>query len=47
MDRRFESLTIFEFVYRFNRSFMKGNIFDNLIFRMVKVKPCTYKMIND
>ena len=29
----------------YNRSFMKGDIFDNLINRMVKAKPCTYKMI--
>ena len=34
-----------EYAYRFNRSFMKGNIFDNLILRMVKAKPYTYKMI--
>ena len=34
-----------EYAYRFNRSFMKGNIFDNMILRMVNAKPCTYKMI--
>jgi hypothetical protein len=34
-----------EYTYRFNRSFMKGNIFDNLLNRMVETKPQTYKMI--
>lgn len=34
-----------EYTYRFNRSFMKGNIFDNLLNRMVNIKPHTYKMI--
>jgi transposase-like protein len=34
-----------EYTYRFNRSFMKGNIFDNLLYRMVEMKPCTYKTI--
>jgi hypothetical protein len=34
-----------EYNYRFNRSFMKGNIFDNLLHRMMKTPPCTYKTI--
>jgi transposase-like protein len=34
-----------EYTYRFNRSFMKGNIFDNLLHRMIKTPPCTYKTI--
>lgn len=34
-----------EYCYRFNRSFMKENIFDNLMERMIKHKPCPYKMI--
>lgn len=34
-----------EYTYRFNRSFMKENIFDNLLNRMMTSKPCTYKMI--
>ena len=34
-----------EYSYRFNRRFMKGDIFDNLINRMIHAKPCTYKMI--
>lgn len=34
-----------EYTYRFNRSFMKGNIFDNLINRMVITDPKTYKTI--
>ena len=34
-----------EYAYRFNRSFMTGGIFENLIKRMVKAKPCTYKNI--
>jgi transposase-like protein len=34
-----------EYTYRFNRSFMKGNIFDNLLHRMVTMKPCSYKTI--
>jgi transposase-like protein len=34
-----------EYTYRFNRSFMKGNIFDNLMNRMVNTPPHSYKMI--
>jgi hypothetical protein len=34
-----------EYMYRFNRSFMKGNIFDNLLNRMVSTPPQTYKDI--
>jgi transposase-like protein len=34
-----------EYTYSFNRSFMKGNIFDNLLYRMVEMKPCLYKTI--
>lgn len=34
-----------EYSYRFNRSFMKEGIFDNLLIRMVRGAPCTYKMI--
>ena len=34
-----------EYTYRFNRSFMKENIFVNLMKRMVTANPCTYKMI--
>lgn len=34
-----------EYTYRFNRSFMKGNIFDNLLKRMVATPPRTYKSI--
>lgn len=34
-----------EYTYRFNRSFMKGNIFDNLMSRMVKTAPQTYRTI--
>lgn len=34
-----------EYTYRFNRSFMKENIFDNLLNRMMQNKPLTYKMI--
>ena len=34
-----------EYTYRFNRNFMKANIFDNLLNRMMIAKPCTYKMI--
>jgi hypothetical protein len=34
-----------EYTYRFNRSFMKENIFDNLMLKMVENKPCTYKML--
>lgn len=32
-----------EYCYRFNRSFMKENIFDNLMMRMVKTEPCYIK----
>ena len=34
-----------EYTYRFNRNFMKRNIFDNLINRMMNAKPFTYKML--
>jgi hypothetical protein len=34
-----------EYTYRFNRSFMKENIFDNLLKRMLNAKPCPYKLI--
>lgn len=34
-----------EYTYRFNRSFMKENIFENLIDRMIKAKPCPYKIL--
>lgn len=36
-----------EYCYRFNRSFMKGEIFDNLMLRMVKTSPCFIKNISD
>jgi len=34
-----------EYTYRFNRRHMKGNIFDNLINRMMNASPATYKML--
>lgn len=34
-----------EYTYRFNRNFMKGNIFDNLMNRMVNTTPHYYKAI--
>lgn len=34
-----------EYTYRFNRSFMKANIFANLLNRMMQSKPYNYKMI--
>lgn len=34
-----------EYCYRFNRSFMKEGIFENLLERMVKAPPVTYKQI--
>jgi len=34
-----------EYCYRFNRSFMKEGIFDNLLIRMVNAPPVTYKQI--
>jgi hypothetical protein len=34
-----------EYSYRFNRNYMKVNIFDNLLNRMMIAKPCPYKMI--
>ncbi len=34
-----------EYSYRFNRSFMKENIFENLMRRMVLAKPCPYKIL--
>lgn len=34
-----------EYTYRFNRSYMKTDIFENLMHKMVAGKPCTYKMI--
>ena len=36
-----------EYCYRFNRSFMKENIFDNLMLRMIKTSPCYVKNISD
>lgn len=36
-----------EYCYRFNRSFMKEKIFDNLLKRMVFHKPCMIKNISD
>ena len=36
-----------EYSYRFNRSFMKEAIFENLMIRMVKSKPCLIKNISD
>lgn len=36
-----------EYCYRFNRSFMKEGIFDNLMLRMVKAPPCLIKNISD
>ncbi|MGB7393852.1 MAG: IS1595 family transposase, partial [Pricia sp.] len=35
-----------EYCYRFNRSFMKEGIFDNLLKRMVNAPPCYIKNIN-
>lgn len=34
-----------EYTYRFNRNFMKANIFDNLLNRMINAKPYPYKSI--
>lgn len=34
-----------EYTYRFNRSFMRGNIFDNLMDRMISTPPHSYKTI--
>jgi hypothetical protein len=34
-----------EYTYRFNRSQMNGNIFDNLLNRMIDAQPCPYKSI--
>lgn len=34
-----------EYTYRFNRNFMKANIFDNLLNRMMLAEPYPYKMI--
>lgn len=34
-----------EYTYRYNRSFMKEGIFDNLLNRMVQGAPCGYKQI--
>lgn len=36
-----------EYCYRFNRSFMKEAIFDNLLNRMISAKPCLLKNISD
>lgn len=35
-----------EYCYRFNRSFMKETIFDNLLSRMVKASPCYIKNLS-
>ncbi|MCF6356762.1 MAG: IS1595 family transposase [Draconibacterium sp.] len=34
-----------EYCYRFNRSFMKEGIFENLLLRMVDAQPITYKQL--
>ena len=34
-----------EYTYRFNSSFLKGNIFDDLLQRIVLTPPRTYKSI--
>lgn len=36
-----------EYCYRFNRSFMKEGIFDNLMLRMVNTPPCYIRNINN
>jgi transposase-like protein len=36
-----------EYCYRFNRSFMKEKIFDNLLKRMILTEPCLIKNISD
>lgn len=36
-----------EYCFRFNRSFMKEGIFDNLMLRMVQTKPCYIKNISN
>ena len=36
-----------EYCYRFNRSFMKEGIFENLMTRMVNTKPCYIKNISN
>ena len=51
MERQFEHHTehlqayINEYTDRFNRSNMKGNIFDNLMHRMADTPPATFKML--
>lgn len=35
-----------EYCYRFNRSFMKANIFDNLMNRMITAERCYIKNIS-
>jgi hypothetical protein len=37
----------YEYCYRFNRSFMKEGIFDNLMLRMVNTPPCFIKNISN
>lgn len=36
-----------EYCYRFNRSFMKEEIFENLMVRMIKAEPCLIKNLNN
>jgi hypothetical protein len=36
-----------EYCYSFNRSFMKEEIFENLMVRMVKAEPCLIKNIRN
>lgn len=42
---RYLQAYIDEYTYRFNRNFMKENIFDNLLNRMVEAEPCTYNTL--
>ena len=45
VESRYLQIYLDEYSYRFNRSLWKESIFDNLIQRMVKAKPLTYKTL--
>ena len=45
VESRYLQVYLDEYSYRFNRSIWKESIFDNLIQRMIKAKPLTYKAL--
>ncbi|MBS1939085.1 MAG: IS1595 family transposase, partial [Bacteroidetes bacterium] len=36
-----------EYCFRFNRSFMKEGVFENLLNRMMRADPCSYQALTN